>query len=32
VHEDGGLTVAPDGHVQSRRGVHPSSLTAGRPT
>jgi hypothetical protein len=32
VDEDSGLAFAPNGHVQSRSGAHPPSLTAGRPT
>jgi hypothetical protein len=32
VDEDCGLAFAPSGHVQSRCGAHPPSLTAGRPT
>jgi hypothetical protein len=32
VDEDSGLALAPHGHVQSRSGEHPPSLTAGRPT
>ena len=32
VDEDGGVAFAPNGDVQSRCGVHPPSLTAGRPT